>query len=189
MANRVRTSAEDDRLFIVTSEWVGGAFTALGAALGASATLAAGLVGNKTQRGLAAATRKSQIAEARRESYAEYLTATYSFMDRARELIAKLESDNELSECDIAHRSYLDDWDRLQPAYAPVLVAGPSQIEESAEALRFCLGDLADKCDNWIAARRNGRRLYGKEKVYAAQQAAREARSKFSSAARDYVYG
>jgi len=67
----------------MTSEWLSGAFTALGAVLGAGATLAAGLIGNRTQRGLAEASRK-----ARREAYAEYLTAVYSFMDRARELIA-----------------------------------------------------------------------------------------------------
>jgi hypothetical protein len=45
-----------------------------------------------------------------------------------------------MAECDIAHSAYLEDWEHLQPAYAPVLIAGPSQIEESAEKLRFCLG-------------------------------------------------
>jgi hypothetical protein len=45
-----------------------------------------------------------------------------------------------MSECDAARRAYLEDWEDLQPTYAPVLIAGPSQIEESAENLRFCLG-------------------------------------------------
>lgn len=173
----------------VTSEWIGGAFTALGAAIGAGTTLAAGLIGNQTQRRLAAASRKTQIAEARREAYAEYLTAVYSFMDRARELIAKLASDSEIRECDAAHRTYLEDWEHLQPTYAPVLIAGPSRIEATAESLRFCLGDLADKVDGWYTARQNGRRFHSGEEVNDAQLAAREARSKFSSAARDYVYG
>jgi hypothetical protein len=173
----------------VTSEWLVGAFTALGAALGAGATLAAGLISNQTQRGLAAASRTAQIAEVRREAYGEYLTAVYNFMDRARELIARLENDSDASERDAAYRAYQGDWEQLQPAYAPVLIAGPGQIEHSAEALRFCLGDLADKCDAWYTARQNGKRFGGAEDAYHAQLAAREARSKFSSAARDYVYG
>lgn len=173
----------------MTSEWIGGAFTALGTALGAGATLAAGLIGNRTQRGLAAATRKAQIVEARREAYAEYLTAVYSFMDGARELIASVEHESAMSECDVAHRTYLSDWEHLQHTYAPVLIAGPGQIEESAEDLRFCLGDLADKCDGWYTARQNGERFRSTEEATHVQLAARQARSKFSSAARDYVYG
>ena len=90
------------------------------------------------------ASRKAQNIDVRREVYAEYLTAVYRFMDRVRELIAKLAENADTSECDSARRAYLEDWGRhLQPAYTPVLVAGPSQIEESAENLRFCLGDLA----------------------------------------------
>ena len=90
------------------------------------------------------ASRKAQNVDVRREVYAEYLTAVYRFMDRVRELIAKLAENADTSECDSARRAYLEDWGRhLQPAYTPVLVAGPSQIEESAENLRFCLGDLA----------------------------------------------
>ena len=63
----------------MTSEWLSGAFTALGAVLGAGATLTAGLIGNRTQRGLAEASRKAQIVETRREAYAEYLTTVYNF--------------------------------------------------------------------------------------------------------------
>jgi hypothetical protein len=173
----------------MTSEWIVGVFTALGAALGAAGTLASGLIGNQTQRGIAEASHKAQVAEVRREAYAVYLTAVYNFMDRARELIASLENEGDTPEFDVAHRAYLDDWQHLQPTYAPVLIAGPSEIEESAEILRFCLGDLADKCDGWYAARRDGRRFRRVEEVNNAQLAAREARSKFSSAARDYVYG
>ena len=173
----------------MTSEWLSGAFTALGAVLGAGATLTAGLIGNRTQRGLAEASRKAQIVEVRREAYAEYLTAVYSFMDRARELIAKLEENADMSECDAARRAYLEDWGDLQPTYAPVLVAGPSQIEESAENLRFCLGDLADECDGWYTARKNGSKFRNAEKALNPQLAARRARSEFASAARDYVYG
>ncbi len=154
----------------MTSEWIFGVFTALGALLGAGATLTSGLIGNRTQRGLAAASRKAQIAEARREAYAAYLTAA-------------------MSECSVAHRSYLGDWERRQPTYAPVLIAGPGQIEESAEVLRFCLGDLSDKCDRWYEAHRNGRKLPNAENVLDAQLAARDARLKFASAARDHVYG
>jgi hypothetical protein len=173
----------------MTSAWLSGAFTALGAVLGAGATLASGLIGNRAQRELAEASRKAQITDARREAYAEYLTAVYSFMDRARELIAALEANADMTECDAARRSYVEDWVHLQPKYAPVLVAGPSQIEGSAENLRFCLGDLADQCDGWYTARKNGGRFRDMEKVLNAQLTARDARSKFASAARDNVYG
>jgi len=180
---------DGDELFSVASEWITGVFTALVAVLGAGATLASGLVGNRTQRGLAEASRKAQIAEVRREAYAEYLTAVYRFMDRARELIAKLEENADMSECDAAHRTYLEDWEHLQPAYAPVLVAGPSKIEESADHLRYCLGDLADKCDWWYTARKAGKNFRNAEKVINVQLAARDARSKFASAVRNHVYG
>ena len=190
-ANAVRAPLAGDELFIMVSEWLSGAFTALGAVLGAGMTLAAGLIGNRTQRGLAEASRKAQIADARREAYAEYLTAVYSFMDRARELIAMLEQNAELAECDDARRAYLENWGHLQPTYAPVLVAGPSQIEASAENLRFCLGDLADKCDGWYTARKNDNEFRDKDKeeVRKTQLAARAARSDFAAAARDHVYG
>jgi hypothetical protein len=58
----------------MTSDWFGGAFTALGAVIGAGATLLAGLIGNRAQRGLAEANHKAQIVEARREAYAAYLS-------------------------------------------------------------------------------------------------------------------
>lgn len=173
----------------MTSEWLSGAFAALGAVLGAGATLTAGLIGNRTQRGLAEASRTAQIAETRREAYAEYLTTVYNFMDGARELIAKLAESADTSEYDAAHHAYLKDWGHLQPTYAPVLIAGPSQIEKSAENLRFCLGNLADKCDAWCKARKDDNKLYDADEALNAQLAARDARSKFASAARDHVYG
>lgn len=188
-ANCVRALPNGDGLLIVASEWLSGFFTALGAVLGAGATLAAGLVANRTQRGLAEASRRAQIVEVRREAYAEYLTAVYRFMDRARELIAKLEENADMSECDAARRTYLEDWDQLQPTFAPVLVAGPNQIEKSAEHLRYCLGDLADKCDWWYTARKTSKNFRNAQKVIDAQLAARDARSKFASAVRDHVYG
>jgi hypothetical protein len=70
--------------------------------------------------------------------------------------------------------------ERLQPAYAPDLVAGPSQIEESAENLRFCLGDLPDKCDGWYTAEKPVIN-FATPKEFLAQLAARAARSKFVS--------
>jgi hypothetical protein len=188
-ANSVRPLPDSDELFIMTSEWLSGAFTALGAVLGAGATLATGLIGTRSQRGLAEANRKGQIAEVRREAYAEYLTAVYSFMDRARELIAMLDANADMTERDAARHVYLEDWDRLQPKYAPVVVAGPGQIEGSAESLRFCVADLADQCDKWYMARKAGSVFRDTEKTLNAQSAAIDARSKFISAARDHVYG
>jgi hypothetical protein len=188
-ANSVHALLDRDGQSVVTSVWFSGAFTALGAVLGAGATLGAGVIGNRTQRGLAEASRKAEIADARRESYAEYLTAVYNFMDRARELIAKLEGDAGIAECDIVHNAYLEDWEHLQPAYAPVLIAGPSQIEESAEKLRFFLGSLADLCDGWYAARKSDTEFCDTKDALKAQLIARDARFKFASAARDYVYG
>jgi hypothetical protein len=173
----------------VATELIAGVFTALGALIAAGATFASGLMSNRAQRALAAANRETQIAETRREAYAAYLTAVYRFMDLARELIAKLEEHAEMSECSAAHRAYKDYWESLHPTYAPVLIAGPGQIEKSAEALRFCLGDLADKCDSLYAAHKAGTRLRDVEDFVNAQQAARDARLKFSAVARDHVYG
>jgi hypothetical protein len=146
-------------------------------------------MGNRAQRALAAADRETHIAEARREAYAAYLTAVYRFMDRARELIAKLEEPAEMSECSAAHGAYKDEWENLHPTYAPVLIAGPGKIERSAEVLRFCLGDLADKCDSWYEARMAGTKFRDVDHVVNAQQAARDARLRFSAVARDHVYG
>lgn len=173
----------------MASEWLGAGFTALGAAIGAGATLSSVFMGNRAQRALAAAARKDQVAEVRRTVYAEYLTVVYSFMDRSRELIAQLEEDGETRTCEAAHRRYLKDWDRLQPAYAPILVAGPAEIEGSAQALRVCLGALADECDKCYAANSQGGKSGLIKRALRAHQDAREALSNFSSAARNHVYG
>jgi len=130
-----------------------------------------------------------KVAEVRRAAYGDYLTAVYCFMDRSRELIAMIERDAGASECDNAHRAYLEEWDRLQGAYAPVIIAGPSEIEESAEALRSRLGFLADVCDGYYAAYVSGEKGARTEKFTSIQKAAKDARAKFSSAARDNVYG
>jgi hypothetical protein len=189
MENAVHVLLDRDGLFIMASEWLSGAFTAVGAVLGAGATMGSGLIGNRAQRGVAEASREAQIAEVRREAYAQYLTAVYNFMDRTRELIGKLEGNADMTECDIARRAYLEDWEHLQATYAPVLIAGPSQIEESTESLRFCLGGLADLCDGWYTAYESGTEFRGIKDALKAQLTARGARSKFASAARDHVYG
>ncbi|HZC39443.1 MAG TPA: hypothetical protein VE343_02140 [Streptosporangiaceae bacterium] len=173
----------------MASEWLGAGFTALGAAIGAGASFGSVLITNRAQRGLAADTRKDQVAEVRRTAYAEYLTVVYSFMDRSRELIAKIETDAGTQACDAARRDYLEDWDRLQPVYAPVLIAGPSEIEKSAERLRFCLGDLADECDKCNAVYKDGDRSGPAKSALRAQQRARDARLEFASAARNHVFG
>jgi hypothetical protein len=123
----------------------------------------------------------------RREAYAEYLTAVYRFMDRVRELIAKLAKNADMGECDSARRAYLEDWGRhLQPAYAPVLAAGPSQIEESAET---CASVLVIWQINTTDSIRPEKPVinFATPKKFLAQLAARDARSKFASAVRDHV--
>jgi hypothetical protein len=188
-AKSARTLVDGGELFIMTSEWLTGAFTALGAVLGAGATLGSGLIGNRAQRELADANRMSQIADVRREAYAGYLTSVYTFTDRARELLNKLGEDANMAECDTAWRAYLEEWTNLQPKYAPVLIAGPGEIEGSAEKLRLCLATLADQCDEWYAARKNGNTFPGSAKVNKQVEAVRNARSEFSSDARKHVYG
>jgi hypothetical protein len=185
----VHVLLDRDELFIMASEWLSGVFTAVGAVLGAGATMGSGLIGNRAQRGLAEASREAQIADVRREAYVQYLTAVYNFMDRARELMGKLEENADIIECDVARRAYLKDWEHLQVTYAPVVIAGPSQIEESAVNLRFCLGGLADLCDGWYTARESSTEFSGIKDALNAQLTARGARSKFASAARDHVYG
>jgi hypothetical protein len=186
--HNVRASRDRDGLDIVTSEWIAGIFGALGAALGASAALASSLIGTRAQRDLADASQKAQTAEVRRTAYAQHLTAVYSFMERARELVARIENDAAGQECEMAHRAYLDDWERLQPTYAPVIVAGPDEIVKSAEALRFALGLLGDGCDAWYAAHMNSTEFDGEE-VLDAQQAARKSRSAFADEARKHSFG
>lgn len=173
----------------MTSAWLSGFFAALGTLIGAGATLSSGLISNHSQRRLATEARMGEVAEVRRAAYGEYLTAVYSFMDRSRELIARIESDADASEFDAAHKAYLTAWDRLQDAYAPVIVAGPSGVDESAETLRSSLGFLADECDDCYAARMRGNKVAQTERFTRAQSAAKEARAKFSSAVRDNVYG
>jgi hypothetical protein len=80
-----------------------------------------------------AVSRKALIADTRREAYAEYLTAVYSFADRARDLLAALDTNSDMTACDAAHRAYHEGRVNLQPKYAPVLISGPSKIEGSAE--------------------------------------------------------
>jgi hypothetical protein len=173
----------------MTSAWLGGFFTALGALIGADMTLSSGLISNRFQQRLATDARMREVAEVRRPAYGDYLTAVYSFMDRSRELIARIESDADSSELDHTHTAYLTAWDRLQDAYAPVIVTGPSGVEESAEALRSSLGFLADECDGLLAARLRDNRIGQTEGFTRAQSTAKEARARFSSAARDNVYG
>jgi hypothetical protein len=173
----------------VATELIAGLFTALGALIAAGATFVSGLQNSRAQKASAAAGRETQIAEVRREAYAAYLTAVYRFMERARGLIAELEAGAEISEFSAAFLAYKDGWENLHPTYAPVLIAGPWKIEESAEALRFCLGDLGDKCDSWYAAHKAGEEFRDAEHVLESQKAARDARLKFSALARDHVYG
>lgn len=142
----------------MTSAWLSGFFAAVGALIGAGATLSSGLITNRAQQRLAAETRTAQVADVRRAAYGDYLTAVYSFMDRSREVIAMIENDVSTTECHAAHRAYLEEWDHLQGAYAPVIIAGPSEIEGSAEALRSCLALLADQCDEFYKAYMNGQK-------------------------------
>jgi hypothetical protein len=149
-----------DLLSGVTSEWIAAVFGLVGAVIGASATLTANWIASRTesrtQLKLAADDREQRSAEVRRDASAKYLIVVDSFMDQARELVSRMESTAPGPECDTSHESYLAGWEDLQRRCAPVVIAGPSELGERAEALKSQLGALGDECDSWYAAHKNG---------------------------------
>ena len=176
----------------MASEWITTVASLAGAVVGAGATLSANWFAartqSRTQVTLAVGKREEQSADVRRAACAEYLTAVDSFMDQARELVSRMENGAPPTECKGAHDAYSAGWELLQRVCAPVVIAGPSELAEMAEALKSQLGDLGDECDGWYAAHENGSVRGRGSKVSNAQRAAEEARAAFVSVAQKHAY-
>lgn len=176
----------------MTSEWIAAIFGLAGAVIGAGATLTANWIASRTesrtQLKLAADHHVQRRAEVRRAACAEYLIAVDSFMDKARELVSRMESTAPGPECDAAHKSYFAGWEDLQRRCAPVVIAGPSELGERAEELKSQLGALGDECDSWYAAHKNGLTRSRATKFSNAQRVANQARAVFISAAQKHAH-
>ena len=177
-----------DLISSVTSEWIAAVFGVLGAVVGAGATLTANWIASRTQLKLAADDRDQRRAEVRRAACAEYLVAVDSFLDQARELVSRMENGSPKPQCDAAYASYFAGWEHLQRVRAPVVIAGPSELGERAEALRYQLAGLGDECDSWFTAHKNGPTRSRAAKFSTAQHAAHEARTAFVLAAQKNAY-
>jgi hypothetical protein len=177
-----------DLLSGVTSGWIAAVVALAGAVIGAGATLTANWLAARTQLQLAAGNREQQRAEVRRGACADYLTAVDSFMDQARELVSRMENDAPAPERDAAHAAYFAGWEHLQRVCAPVVIAGPGELAEQAEALKSQLGAVGDVCDSWYAAHNNGPVRSQVSKLSEAQHAARQARAAFISAAQTHAH-
>jgi hypothetical protein len=172
----------------VSSEWIAGIFGILGAVVGAGTTLTANWISTRTQIMLAARDREQRSADVRRAACAEYLIAADSFMDRARELVRRMEDNAPKAECETLYAAYFADWEQLQRARAPVVIAGPSELGKQAERLQSHLGALGDVCDGWYAAYQNGPVPSRISEFGNAQHGALQTRTVFISVAQKHAY-
>lgn len=155
--------------------------------VGSGATLATNWITSRTQRELAANDREQRRAEVRRAAYADFLVAVESFKDQARELVYRIENDVPKPECDAAQATYFAGWQDLQRTYAPVRIAGPSELAKRAEGLQYRLAALADVCDSWYTAHQNGPTRSRDGRFVSARDAANEAIDTFITAAQNTV--
>jgi len=151
--------------------------------------MAASWTATRTQRDLAADSRGGRTADVRRNAYAEYLIRVDSFADRARAVVAALENGAPLAECEAGFRAYAADWEDLQRKCAPVVIAGPPDVGDQAAELRGQLGAMADECDRWYKAYMQAPTRMHPGRFLEAQQAVREARAAFITAAQARAYG
>ncbi|WP_370933545.1 hypothetical protein [Amycolatopsis sp. cg13] len=96
----------------MASEWITGAFGAGGAAIGASATLAANWLTGRTQEKLERAKRGGANIDLRRTVCAEFLASVYSYIDKTRELIDAAYTRRDDSAADAAREAYMIEWER-----------------------------------------------------------------------------
>lgn len=183
----------------MASYWITAVASITGAVVGAGATLIANWISARsqsrtqmilaaeqarTQMMSAADEREKQDAEVRRVACAEYLIAADSFYDQARELVYRMENGAEPSELKEAHDDYSAGWKLLKRAVAPVVIAGPRDLGEQADALMAKLAELGKVCDDWYTARVRDPSVRGRgTKFWNARAAAEGARAEFVSAA------
>jgi hypothetical protein len=178
-----------DEMPSVASDWVTGLFTLVGAGLGSAATMAANWNATRTRRD---ADNDGRIATVRREAYADYLSTADSFADRAQAVMVAIENSVSVTDCEGVFRAYVAEWEHLQRACSPVLIAGPPPVSERAADLRGQLGAMADECDRWyktyVQSLQSPTRLQA-GRFLQAQQAVRDTRASFIAVAQAHVYG
>ena len=161
----------------------------VGAGIGSTGTMAATWAALRARRDLALDGPDGRMAMVRREAYAAYLSSVDGFADRARAVVAAIENGAPLPECEADFRAYAAEWEQLQRACSPVVIAGPPNVAERAAELRGQLGVMADECDRlYKAYMQNPTRVQGGRFMHA-QQAARDARSAFIATAQAHAYG
>jgi hypothetical protein len=172
----------------MTSAWVAGIFAAIGAMVGAAATLMASWIPSRAQRQIELNNRKERVAEILRIASAEYLAAVDGFIDSARELVYQIAYQASGPDRDSVRKAYLAEWQKVQRRCAVVTVAGPADLAERAEELKGSLGTMAKVCDRWYEAVKHGPVNSRAGQFDAAWESADEVRIKFAATARIYTY-
>jgi hypothetical protein len=172
----------------MASEWIAGIFGAIGAIVGAGATLAASWIPTRAQQQLAIDKQEERKAKVRRAASSAYLVSVDSFIDSARELVYRIEHDASELDREAAHEIYLQGWQRVQRTCAPVEIAGTSDLSAKANELKLHLGSLGNLCDRWYEAAKRGPTRSQTTKFEASWESADNAREEFTSAARQYAY-
>lgn len=141
----------------MASEWITGAFTAGGAAIGAAATLTTNLITGRNQAKLEKAKRGSTNVDLRRTVCSDYLSTIYSFMDKAREVVRTTcygASEQEVAD---AHDAYLLEWEKVHQKCAPVMIVGPIELRKAAGAVRAKLAAIGGRADEHYAKHQAGK--------------------------------
>lgn len=172
----------------MASAWVAGIFGAIGAMVGAGATLVASWIPTRAQRQLAANSRIERITDVLSAASAEYLMTVDSFIDSARELVYQIVHEAPEPRREAAHEAYRKEWQQLQRTCAVVVISGPSDLGASAEELKRSLGTIGNICDRWYEAVKHGPTNSRAGKFDAAWESADNVRAKFASTAREYAY-
>jgi hypothetical protein len=172
----------------MASAWLTGIFGAIGAMLGAVATLVGTWLPTRAQRRLAADNRKERVADVRRAASAEYLMTVDSFIDSAREVVYQIENKVPEQDREAARKAYLGEWQQMQRTCAIVVISGPDDLGAKAEELKLILGTLANICDRWSEAVKHGPARSQVGKFDNAWESAEKVRTEFASIAREYAY-
>lgn len=130
----------------------------LGTILGAVATWLGSKRTSDTQLRQADENRVERQVNAKRETYAQFLTDADAFYDVTRDLANALSDEGALRErLKEIYDSYVAEWRKLARSTAIVELTGPGEVKAAAPALKYALGDLSDLCENWYQSFSKGR--------------------------------
>lgn len=97
----------------------------LGAAIGGGVTFAGTYLNIKFQSSQAKHLRMNQRVDKRQDAHETMLIATYSFLERSRELVECL---NDGISSDDAHAKYVESWEELNTTRGVAMLAGPKPV-------------------------------------------------------------